>query len=154
MSRPRSAGISKRREIRHLASSLAPSSNGTTSTFTRRWPHSSPLCSSRRQRNRRAALGVRDLRRPFPGASVGAFLFGRMGDLVGRKYTFLVTIVVMGARHLASACFPPTRPSACLPRSCWCAATVPGPGAGRRIRRRRHLRRRTHVPDDRGYATS
>src|SRR5215475_7232768 len=30
--------------------------------------------------------------RPF-----GALLFGRVGDLVGRKYTFLVTIVVIGA---------------------------------------------------------
>src|ERR1700710_1888196 len=30
--------------------------------------------------------------RPF-----GAIFFGRIGDLVGRKYTFLVTIVVMGA---------------------------------------------------------
>src|SRR5215213_10129650 len=30
--------------------------------------------------------------RPF-----GALVFGRLGDLVGRKYTFLVTIVVMGA---------------------------------------------------------
>jgi MFS family permease len=30
--------------------------------------------------------------RPF-----GAIVFGRVGDLVGRKYTFLVTIVVMGA---------------------------------------------------------
>jgi hypothetical protein len=29
--------------------------------------------------------------RPF-----GALLFGRIGDLVGRKYTFLITIVVMG----------------------------------------------------------
>ena len=29
--------------------------------------------------------------RPF-----GAVLFGRLGDLVGRKYTFLVTIVIMG----------------------------------------------------------
>src|SRR5204862_7462998 len=29
--------------------------------------------------------------RPF-----GAVIFGRIGDLVGRKYTFLVTIVVMG----------------------------------------------------------
>jgi len=29
--------------------------------------------------------------RPF-----GAILFGRLGDLVGRKYTFLITIVVMG----------------------------------------------------------
>jgi MFS family permease len=30
--------------------------------------------------------------RPF-----GALVFGRIGDLVGRKYTFLITIVVMGA---------------------------------------------------------
>ncbi len=30
--------------------------------------------------------------RPF-----GALLFGRIGDMVGRKYTFLVTIVIMGA---------------------------------------------------------
>src|SRR5216684_2141948 len=29
--------------------------------------------------------------RPF-----GALFFGRVGDLVGRKYTFLVTIIVMG----------------------------------------------------------
>src|SRR5436309_10727256 len=29
--------------------------------------------------------------RPF-----GAIIFGRIGDLVGRKYTFLVTIVTMG----------------------------------------------------------
>src|ERR1700689_2872755 len=29
--------------------------------------------------------------RPF-----GALIFGRLGDLVGRKYTFLVTIMVMG----------------------------------------------------------
>lgn len=30
--------------------------------------------------------------RPF-----GALVFGRLGDLIGRKYTFLVTIVIMGA---------------------------------------------------------
>src|SRR5829696_4752001 len=30
--------------------------------------------------------------RPF-----GALVFGRIGDLVGRKYTFLVTILIMGA---------------------------------------------------------
>ena len=29
--------------------------------------------------------------RPF-----GALVFGRLGDLVGRKYTFLITIVLMG----------------------------------------------------------
>src|ERR1041385_4588409 len=30
--------------------------------------------------------------RPF-----GALFFGRIGDLVGRKYTFLITIVIMGS---------------------------------------------------------
>jgi MFS family permease len=38
-----------------------------------------------------AAYAAGFLVRPF-----GALLFGRIGDLVGRKYTFLVTIVVMG----------------------------------------------------------
>ncbi len=39
-----------------------------------------------------AAYAAGFLVRPF-----GALLFGRIGDLVGRKYTFLVTIIVMGA---------------------------------------------------------
>ncbi len=38
-----------------------------------------------------ALFGVGFSVRPF-----GAIVFGRIGDLVGRKYTFLVTIVVMG----------------------------------------------------------
>ena len=40
--------------------------------------------------------------RPF-----GALLFGRLGDLIGRKYTFLITMVVMGlaAQRLADAGF-------------------------------------------------
>jgi len=39
--------------------------------------------------------------RPF-----GAIVFGRIGDLVGRKYTFLVTIVVMGASTAAVGLLP------------------------------------------------
>jgi MFS family permease len=39
-----------------------------------------------------AAYAAGFLVRPF-----GALVFGRIGDLVGRKYTFLVTIVFMGA---------------------------------------------------------
>src|ERR1700759_442627 len=38
-----------------------------------------------------ALFGVGFSVRPF-----GALVFGRIGDLVGRKYTFLVTIIVMG----------------------------------------------------------
>lgn len=39
--------------------------------------------------------------RPF-----GAIVFGRLGDLVGRKYTFLVTIVVMGLGTFAVGLLP------------------------------------------------
>jgi MFS family permease len=39
--------------------------------------------------------------RPF-----GALVFGRIGDLVGRKYTFLVTILVMGISTAAVGCLP------------------------------------------------
>ena len=39
--------------------------------------------------------------RPF-----GALVFGRVGDLVGRKYTFLVTIVVMGFSTFATGLLP------------------------------------------------
>jgi len=39
--------------------------------------------------------------RPF-----GALLFGRLGDLVGRKYTFLVTILIMGISTFLIALVP------------------------------------------------
>src|SRR5436189_2072333 len=39
--------------------------------------------------------------RPF-----GALIFGRIGDLVGRKYTFLITITVMGASTFAVGLLP------------------------------------------------
>jgi len=39
--------------------------------------------------------------RPF-----GALFFGRLGDLVGRKYTFMITIVVMGASTVLVGCLP------------------------------------------------
>jgi len=39
--------------------------------------------------------------RPF-----GALVFGRIGDLVGRKYTFLVTIIVMGLATAAVGVLP------------------------------------------------
>jgi MFS family permease len=39
--------------------------------------------------------------RPF-----GALVFGRIGDLVGRKYTFLITIVVMGLATAAVGLLP------------------------------------------------
>ena len=39
--------------------------------------------------------------RPF-----GALFFGRLGDLVGRKYTFLITIMVMGISTFLVGCLP------------------------------------------------
>ena len=48
---------------------------------------------------RRPATSSRCWRLP-PGFLVrpfGALVFGRLGDLVGRKYTFLITILIMGA---------------------------------------------------------
>ncbi len=39
--------------------------------------------------------------RPF-----GALVFGRIGDMVGRKYTFLITIIVMGSSTFAVGLLP------------------------------------------------
>ncbi|HTU66034.1 MAG TPA: MFS transporter, partial [Steroidobacteraceae bacterium] len=39
--------------------------------------------------------------RPF-----GALVFGRLGDMIGRKYTFLVTIVIMGTSTAAIGLIP------------------------------------------------
>src|SRR5258706_8405060 len=39
--------------------------------------------------------------RPF-----GALMFGRIGDLVGRKYTFLVTLLIMGVATFAIGLLP------------------------------------------------
>ena len=48
-----------------------------------------------------AAYAAGFLVRPF-----GALFFGRIGDLVGRKYTFLVTIMVMGFETFAVGLLP------------------------------------------------
>src|SRR6267378_375309 len=39
--------------------------------------------------------------RPF-----GALVFGRLGDLIGRKYTFLLTLVIMGGSTFAIGLVP------------------------------------------------
>lgn len=48
-----------------------------------------------------ATFAVGFVARPF-----GAIVFGRLGDLVGRKYTFLVTLVLMGGSTFAIGLIP------------------------------------------------
>lgn len=48
-----------------------------------------------------ATFAVGFIVRPF-----GAIVFGRLGDLVGRKYTFLVTLVLMGGSTFAIGLVP------------------------------------------------
>ena len=58
--------------------------------------------------------------RPF-----GALVFGRLGDLVGRKYTFLVTILLMGASTFLVGILPSyaaigmTAPVLLIVAVCW-----------------------------------
>jgi MFS family permease len=48
-----------------------------------------------------AAFGAGFAVRPF-----GALVFGRLGDLVGRKHTFLITMGIMGGSTFAVGCLP------------------------------------------------
>ncbi len=79
--------------------------------------------------------------RPF-----GALIFGRLGDMIGRKYTFLITMSLMGIGTFFIGVLPGY--------ASWGIARAgradrPAPGAGtcarRRIRRRGDLRRRTRA---------
>ena len=77
--------------------------------------------------------------RPF-----GALFFGRIGDLVGRKYAFLVTLVIMGVATAAVRLSADLRDD--RHRGADRAAgdsRAAGPGARRRVRRRGRVRRRT-----------
>ena len=42
----------------------------------------------------------------FAVRPLGALFFGRLGDLIGRKYTFLITIVIMGASTFLVGALP------------------------------------------------
>jgi MFS family permease len=52
--------------------------------------------------------------RPF-----GAIVFGRIGDLVGRKYTFLITIVFMGGATFLVGLLPTFQTIGWAAPSCW-----------------------------------
>ena len=64
--------------------------------------------------------------RPF-----GALVFGRIGDLVGRKYTFLVTITVMGLSTFLVGLLPTYSPIGMLAPV---LLLIPAAGAGPRAR--------------------
>jgi MFS family permease len=93
-----------------------------------------------------AGFGVRPL---------GALVFGRVGDLVGRKYTFLVTIVVMGLSTVLIGFLPTYAQVGLLAPACLVALRLlqglalggEYGGAATYVAE--------HVPDDRrGYYTS
>jgi MFS family permease len=48
-----------------------------------------------------ATFAVGFVVRPF-----GALFFGRLGDLIGRKYTFMVTLLLMGGATFLIGCVP------------------------------------------------
>ena len=75
---------------------------------------------------------------------LGAVLFGFLGDRLGRKYTFLVTITLMGIATAGVGLVPSAAPIG-LCRAVHrhrCCAIAAGARAGRRIWRRGDLRRR------------
>src|SRR5213595_1600853 len=88
--------------------------------------------------------------RPF-----GALVFGRIGDLVGRKYTFLVTIVVMGFSTFAVGLLPTfstmgwLAPVLLVTLRLLQGLALGGEYGGAATYVAEHAR-----PDDRGYATS
>jgi hypothetical protein len=74
---------------------------------------------------------------------LGAVLFGYLGDRLGRKYTFLVTITLMGIATAAVGLLPDLCGRSESPRrSCSSSCGAAGAGARRRIWRRGDLRRR------------
>ena len=54
----------------------------------------------------------------FAVRPLGALIFGRIGDIVGRKYTFLVTMTLMGLGTFFIGVLPPMRNGASWRRSC------------------------------------
>ena len=96
-----------------------------------------------------ATFGAGFAVRPF-----GAAFFGRIGDITGRKFTFLLTILIMGGdglRRHSSDVRRDRRAGTDHPRG---AAPRPGPRPRRRVRRGCHLRRRARADHGAGKYTS
>ena len=81
--------------------------------------------------------------RPF-----GALVFGRLGDLIGRKYTFLITILIMGLSTFLVGLLPSYDTiGTAAPIVLIALRMAAGPRARRRVRRRRDLRRRARAAE-------
>ena len=109
-------------------------------------PFFAALFFPRATRPRRCCRRSRPTRPASWCARSARIVFGRIGDLVGRKYTFLVTIVGDGrvdVRGRPAADLRSDRLGGAGPAGD--AAPAAGPGARRRVRRRRDLRRRARA---------
>ena len=82
-----------------------------------------------------ATFGAGFVLRPF-----GALVFGRLGDVVGRKRTFLITMLIMGVATAVVGLLPT------FAQIGWCLPPPAArPGGRRRVRRCRHLRGGTRL---------
>ena len=68
-----------------------------------RWRPSWPASSSARRQRFGLSVCAAGVCCRISRAAFGALLFGRLGDLIGRKYTFLVTILIAGLATFAVA---------------------------------------------------
>jgi MFS family permease len=85
----------------------APPSSGTTSSSSCPWPRSCRRPSSRVSTTPPAfifALGAFAV--GFAFRPIGALIFGRIGDRIGRKATFLATMSLMGLSTFAIGLLP------------------------------------------------
>ena len=104
-----------------------------------------PVLSRRPTRRAQLLASLATFGAGFGVRPLGAVVFGHIGDLVGRKYTFLVTMATMGlARRSSASCRRTTR-SGSGDGAARAPAPAAGPGARRRVRRRGHLRGRARA---------
>ena len=114
-------------------------------TFSEAWPPLLPANFSQKQIQQPhclstlATFAAGFIVRPF-----GALVFGRLGDLIGRKYTFLLTLIIMGGSTFAIGLVPGyERIGFAAPIIVLLLRLIAGTCIGRRIWRRCNLCCRT-----------